>query len=88
MHFKLLYYRYPPDKYPVYALRGAPAAFPVQPQYRELQRYMEFSEGISKVGDNYINETFRGEKYIGIHLRNGDDWVKLVPCSNIEVTIH
>ena len=68
-------HRYPPEKFPVYALRGAPAAFPVLPNHRQLQRYMEFSEGISRFCDKYINENFPGEKFIGIHLRNGNDWV-------------
>ncbi len=68
--------RYSADKYPVYAMRGAPASFPVQPRDRDLQRYIEFSEGVSRVGDKYIADNFPNKPFVGIHLRNGMDWVR------------
>ncbi len=75
-HNYYFFSRYPADKYPVYAMRGAPASFPVQPRDRDLQRYIEFSEGVSRVGDKYIADNFPDKPFIGIHLRNGMDWVK------------
>ena len=65
---------YPPQKYPVLAFRGAPAAFPVIPQHRHLQRYLKFTKEISSHGDDLINEHFGKAKFVGLHLRNGIDW--------------
>ncbi len=35
---------------------------------------MVWSDQINAQVDDYLNKTFNGEKFIGIHLRNGDDW--------------
>ncbi len=66
--------RFPPKQVPVLALRDAPAEFPVLSEHRHLQKYLEFNEGISKFGDKYIQENFPGERFLGLHLRNGHDW--------------
>jgi peptide-O-fucosyltransferase len=80
MYFNLVKFilsRFPPEKYPVLTFRGAPAAFPVQPKHRELQRYLVFSHRIQEEAYNYIESHFRGQKFVGLHLRNGADWVRV-----------
>ena len=69
-----LLHRYPADKYPVLAMRGAPAAFPIRPSHRDLQRYLVFAEKIDDDANKYIDENFPDKKFIGVHLRNGPDW--------------
>lgn len=66
--------RYPGDKYPVLAMRGAPATFPITEQDIPLQRYIQWSDKIEKEIDGHIKELFNDEPYVGIHLRNGADW--------------
>jgi peptide-O-fucosyltransferase len=66
---------YPPQKYPVIALKGAPATYPILKSDRSNQKYLKWSKEIDKQVDDIINENFRNEKFIGIHLRNGQDWV-------------
>jgi len=56
-------------------MRGAPASFPVQPEHRELQRHLVFSRRIEDEAQKYIDKHFARKKFVGIHLRNGDDWV-------------
>ena len=73
--------KYPGDKYPVLAFRGAPASFPVQPQHRSLQRHLVFTEEVTGPGDHYIKENFGKEKFVGLHLRNGIDWQKA--CNHV-----
>ena len=70
-------HRYPGDKYPVFAMKGAPAGFPMATDHRSLQAYMEWSDDIVEQGQAYIQENFPDQKYVGIHLRNGPDWVRL-----------
>ncbi|KAK2181134.1 hypothetical protein NP493_409g01017 [Ridgeia piscesae] len=66
---------YPGDKYPVIAMRGAPAGFPISPADRQLQRYLVFSDKIENDANSYISKNFPDQKFVGIHLRNGADWV-------------
>lgn len=68
-------YRFPASKYPVVALKGAPAKFPMKPEHHDLQQYLQWSDDIRLQAQSYIDQYFRGEKYVGIHLRNGPDWV-------------
>jgi peptide-O-fucosyltransferase len=65
---------FPPSLYPVIALKGAPASFPMHSSHRHYQKYMEWSDTITDEVNHYINKTFQNEKFVGIHLRNGDDW--------------
>ncbi|KAK3599883.1 hypothetical protein CHS0354_022457 [Potamilus streckersoni] len=65
---------FPPEKYPVLALKGAPAAFPVQEENRDLQRYLQWSDTIKGEAEKYINQNFPNQTFVGIHLRNGLDW--------------
>ncbi|KAL8571468.1 hypothetical protein ACOMHN_051174 [Nucella lapillus] len=67
---------YPGEKYPVIALKGAPASFPVSEEFAPLQRYLQWSEKMEGQAAGYIRDHFPGEIFVGIHLRNGPDWVK------------
>jgi len=57
-------------------MRGAPASFPVQREHRGLQRHLLFSRRIEDEAQKYIDKHFAGKKFVGIHLRNGADWVR------------
>jgi peptide-O-fucosyltransferase len=67
--------QFPPQKHPVIALKGAPANYPVRSYNRINQKYMILSDEIESQVSKYINETFRDEPFVGIHLRNGEDWI-------------
>jgi len=70
--------RYPPSVYPVLAMRGAPASFPIRSEHRHLQRYLMFSRRVDDEAQQYIDKHFPQKKFVGIHLRNGADWVSLL----------
>lgn len=72
---------FPPEKYPVLALKGAPAAFPVLAEHRHYQKYFQWSDTILNEVNSYITKTFGERKFIGIHLRNGIDWKNA--CSHV-----
>jgi peptide-O-fucosyltransferase len=59
--------------YPVIALAGAPASFPVTANNRHLQRYLLWSEHIRDEGNAFIEKNLK-RPYVAIHLRNGSDW--------------
>ncbi|XP_067678470.1 GDP-fucose protein O-fucosyltransferase 1-like [Haliotis asinina] len=65
---------YPASKYPVMAFKGAPASFPVKEEHVHLQKYLQWSEKMKLEALDYINKTFPGEAYVGLHMRNGQDW--------------
>lgn len=73
---------YPPETYPVLAMRGAPASYPMARSNRHLQRYLVFSDRIIDEAQKYIEDHFPNERYVGIHLRNGVDWVNA--CNGAE----
>lgn len=60
---------------------GAPASFPVQLENRHLQKYLQWSDNISQQAENFINNVLPKGAFIGIHLRNGVDWVRA--CEHI-----
>ncbi|XP_075212850.1 O-fucosyltransferase 1 isoform X2 [Lycorma delicatula] len=74
--------KYPSDKWPVLAFAGAPGSFPVQSENRDLQRYLVWNESISNKVEQYVKGTLPRGGYVGIHLRNGIDWVRA--CEHIE----
>ena len=82
--------RYPPAKYPVLAFRGAPASFPVLREHRELQRHLLFSSHVEDEAYKYIENHFADQKFIGLHLRNGADWVRVrtVCCVSSFIRAH
>lgn len=70
--------RLPLEKYPVVALRGAPAPFPIAEENIPLAKYLEWSDSIEEEVNGHIQKLMGNEKYIGIHLRNGLDWVSQI----------
>ncbi|XP_077289932.1 O-fucosyltransferase 1 [Arctopsyche grandis] len=68
--------KYPPEKWPVLAFTGAPASFPVQDENRSLHKYLQWNAAMTERVKKYIKENLSGGGFIGIHLRNGADWVR------------
>ena len=75
-------------------MRGAPAPFPMAEESVPLQKYLMWSDKIEEEVQQHIHTLFNGEKFIGIHLRNGIDWVIVVreiywiTCTCINVLAH
>lgn len=75
--------RLPVDKYPVVALRGAPAPFPIAEENIPLAKYLQWSDSIEEEANSHIQKLMGNEKFIGIHLRNGVDWVYIDNSSSL-----
>ncbi|KAG7177838.1 GDP-fucose protein O-fucosyltransferase 1-like [Homarus americanus] len=69
------------EKWPVLAFTGAPATFPVQESNRHLHKYLIWSDSIVEKAQQFIATLPRGP-FIGIHLRNGIDWVRA--CEHVQ----
>ncbi len=78
--------KYPSENYPVIALKGAPASYPMVAQDRKNQKYMIWSDSILEQANDYIRKTFNSEQFIAIHLRNGLDWENACNHINDEYT--
>ncbi|KAJ8726310.1 hypothetical protein PYW07_001008 [Mythimna separata] len=74
--------KYPPNKWPVLAFTGAPASFPVQKENVHLQKYLSWSDDIANKTRLFIKKNMSGGGFLGIHLRNGQDWVKA--CQHVK----
>lgn len=74
--------KYPPDQWPVLAFTGAPASFPVQKENVHLQKYLSWSDDISNKTRLFIKKNMSGGGFLGIHLRNGQDWFKA--CQHVQ----
>ncbi|KAI8427791.1 hypothetical protein MSG28_002197 [Choristoneura fumiferana] len=68
--------KYPPTKWPVLAFTGAPASFPVQGENRHLHKYMQWSDHIASSARQFIKKNMSGGGFLGVHLRNGQDWIR------------
>lgn len=73
--------KYPATNWPVLAFAGAPASFPVQLENRNLHKYLEWSDNIAEKAEGFIKEKLPKGAFVGIHLRNGIDWVRA--CEHI-----
>ena len=69
--------RFPASSHLVLAFTGAPAAFPVARQDVGLQQYLQWSSYIEDLADGFIRDNIPHRPFLGIHLRNDLDWVKL-----------
>lgn len=76
--------KYPSKDYPVLAFTGAPASFPVQKDNVNLQKYLVWSEKIDQLANTFMKEVLPSGGFIGIHLRNGIDWVRT--CEHVPQT--
>jgi peptide-O-fucosyltransferase len=74
--------KYSPEKWPVIAFTGAPAAFPVQHENVHLQKYLQWSDKIDKKANEFIKNALPKGAFIGVHLRNGIDWIRA--CEHIK----
>ncbi|XP_055384488.1 GDP-fucose protein O-fucosyltransferase 1 [Condylostylus longicornis] len=78
--------KYPSSNWPVLAFTGAPASFPVQMENRKLQKYVVWSDEIQEKAKKFIKENLPKGAFIGIHLRNGIDWVRA--CEHTKTSQH
>lgn len=67
--------KYPASTWPVLAFTGAPAAFPVQRENLGIQKYLRWNNGITSAAKKFIEDYLKHGAFVGIHLRNGVDWV-------------
>ena len=67
--------KYNPGNFPVLAFTGAPASFPVQIENKELQKYLIWNDEMIKKAKEFIKTKLPAGAFVGIHLRNGIDWV-------------
>ena len=70
-----LIFRFPASEYPVIALMGAPGEFPVREHNWWLQKFVHWSKKIKKKAKEFIKSVLNNEPFVGIHLRNGVDFV-------------
>ena len=59
----------------VLAFTGAPASFPVQQENRDLHKYLVWSDRVTSRAVDFIRNVLPIGSFIGVHLRNGVDWV-------------
>jgi peptide-O-fucosyltransferase len=67
--------RYPVAEYPVIALMGAPGSFPCKKENKWLQKFVKWSTSMNKKADKFIKDVLPEGPFVGIHLRNGIDFV-------------
>ena len=81
--------KYSPIKYPVLAFTGSPADFPVAMENVPLQKYLKWSDYYENKANEFIDNLIGGNKFIGLHLRNGHDFVyfSIFLYLNIIITI-
>lgn len=66
----------------LFSFLGAPASFPVQKENVHLQKFLTWSDEILNKAKYFIKNNMSGGGFIGIHLRNGQDWVKA--CQHVK----
>lgn len=67
--------KYPTVTWPVLAFTGAPASFPVQLENKYLHKCVVWNDEMQNKAKNFIKMTMPKGAFVGIHLRNGIDWV-------------
>ncbi|KAK0172516.1 hypothetical protein PV328_005824 [Microctonus aethiopoides] len=68
--------KYTSVDWPVLAFTGAPASFPVQLENKVLHRCVVWNDEMQNKAKKFIKETLPQGAFVGIHLRNGIDWVR------------
>ncbi|XP_029158286.1 GDP-fucose protein O-fucosyltransferase 1 [Nylanderia fulva] len=76
--------RYPAATWPVLAFTGAPGSFPVQFENKYLQKCLNWNDDMLDKAKAFIKEKLPKGAFVGIHLRNGIDWVRA--CEHISFT--
>lgn len=76
--------KYPPDDFPVLAFTGPPAAFPVSEHQVKLQKYVKWSDKYATAAEDFISENIPERPFLGIHLRNGEDFKNA--CEHIKTS--
>ena len=71
-----------PRRFPVLAFTGAPAAFPVQQQNLPLQQFVVWQDKWKIRARTWIQENLPPGPFVGVHLRNGGDWVRA--CDHVD----
>ncbi|CAH8841619.1 unnamed protein product [Trichobilharzia szidati] len=74
---------FPKEMYPVLAFVGPISAFPVNPKNRLYHRYLEWSDRINTLINQYIDQSLI-KPIVGVHLRNGIDFLNA--CSYLKHT--
>lgn len=73
--------KFPVADYPVLAFTSAPAGFPSQSKYWDLQKYLKWNSRIVQDAKKFINQTLT-KPFVGIHLRNNLDWDRA--CEHVD----
>lgn len=63
-------------------LLGAPASFPVQEENVHLHKYLKWNQNIVNKSKSFIRNNMSGGGFIGLHLRNGQDWIRA--CQHVK----
>ncbi|XP_071835612.1 GDP-fucose protein O-fucosyltransferase 1-like isoform X2 [Apostichopus japonicus] len=66
--------RFPSSEHPVLAMYNVPGSFPSLPGNKFIQKYIKWNSSLLAEADKVKQMLFGGEKYLGIHLRVGEDW--------------
>ncbi|KPI93843.1 PREDICTED: GDP-fucose protein O-fucosyltransferase 1 [Papilio xuthus] len=74
--------KYPLTDWPVLAFTGAPASFPVQEENVHLHKYLKWNQNIVNKSRAFIKNNMSGGGFIGLHLRNGQDWIRA--CQHVK----
>lgn len=76
--------RYPAATWPVLAFTGAPGSFPVQFENKYLQKCLIWNNDMLNKAKTFIKKKLPKGAFVGIHLRNGIDWVRA--CEHVSFT--
>jgi peptide-O-fucosyltransferase len=71
--------KYTSAKWLVLAFTGAPASFPVQLENKRLQKCLTWNNDMINKAKAIIKKILPPGAFVGIHLRNGVDWVNIIP---------
>lgn len=74
---------YPASSFPVLAFVGAPAAFPSLQRHWHYQKHFRYSTRITSQAKAFIEDKLE-RPFVGIHLRNDVDWVRV--CEHVDPT--